>query len=146
MATSTASPYTVINVRDVKDAAPDFGLEEVNEVHFATEMLGAEQLGISFHRIHPGRRQGFGHHHEHQEEIYVLVDGSARIKLNDDIVEMQPWDILRIAPSVTRCVEAGDDGAELIFMGCRHASGGENDAQMEQDFWPAEADEESDED
>lgn len=117
--------YTKKNLREVDDSAPKFGFAENQEAHFATEDLDAESTGVSFHVVHPGRRQGFGHRHEKAEEVYVVVSGSGRIKLDDEVVEIGPLDAIRVAPSVTRQFEAGDDGLQVVVCGARHEGDGE---------------------
>ena len=82
----------------------------------------------------PNFRLPFGHSHTRQEEIYVLVDGSARIKLDDEVVELTRWDMVRISKETVRNVEAGPEGAELILFGA--PSTGPNDAAMLPGWWP----------
>ena len=56
----------------------------------------------------------FGHRHEDQEEVYVIVRGSARIKVDDEIVEVGEWDAIRFDTNTMRDVEAGKDGVEYM--------------------------------
>lgn len=49
----------------------------------------------------------FGHRHREQEEVYVVVAGSGRMKAGDELVEIAEWDVIRVAPSVMRAFEAG---------------------------------------
>jgi mannose-6-phosphate isomerase-like protein (cupin superfamily) len=88
---------------------------------------------VSYLRVAPGFRIPFGHSHDKQEEIYVLVGGSARVKLDDEVVELEPWDGLRIAKETVRNVEAGPDGAELLLFAAPRAEHG--DANMQQGWW-----------
>jgi quercetin dioxygenase-like cupin family protein len=81
----------------------------------------------------PNFRMPFGHDHKRQEEVYVLVGGSAHLKLDDDVLELVPWDAVRIAKDTVRNLEAGPDGAELILLGAPNT--GSNDAHMLQDWW-----------
>ena len=104
---------------DVHDAAPDLELDEWQASRFATADLDAEHAGVTHHRIKPGTRQGFAHRHERAEEIYVVLGGSGRVKLDDDIVDLRPLDAVRIAPQVSRSWEAGPDGLELLAFGAR---------------------------
>ena len=127
------SNHTLINLEEVKDSAPEFGLGEVHEARFATRRLDATQLGLAFYRMRPGAGQPFAHRHAQQEEIYVLLSGNAVAVLDDERVEMRPLDALRVAPETTRQFEAGQDGAELIAIGATAASGGRNDAELIQD-------------
>jgi mannose-6-phosphate isomerase-like protein (cupin superfamily) len=117
--------FTKKNLREVEDSAPKFGYDENQEAHFATEDLDAEQTGISFHFVKPGKRQGFGHRHENAEEVYVVVSGSGRMKLDDEIVEVTELDAIRVAPTVTRQFEAGDEGLMVIASGPHHEGDGE---------------------
>jgi mannose-6-phosphate isomerase-like protein (cupin superfamily) len=120
-----SSAYTRIRLTDVKDSAPEFGLAEVHEARFAHGDLEAEQTGLSHYRLKPGKRQPFGHRHDEAEEIYVVLSGNGRIKLDDEIIQVQPLDAVRVAPHVTRAVEAGRGGIEFIAVGPRHEGDGE---------------------
>jgi mannose-6-phosphate isomerase-like protein (cupin superfamily) len=119
------TPYTQKKLTDVKDSAPEFGLDEVQEARFAKNDLDAEDTGISHHRLKPGKRSPFGHRHEEAEEVYVVLGGSGRIKLDDDILELETLDAIRIAPGVTRALEAGPGGIEVLAVGPRHDGDGE---------------------
>ena len=123
--------YTIKNLRAVDDAAVKGGFSETQEARFATGDLDAEDTGVSHHVVKPGERQAFGHHHDEAEEVYVVVSGSGRIKLDDDIVDVEVLDAVRIAPPVTRQIEGGPDGIELIAFGPRH----EGDGGLDPDFW-----------
>jgi mannose-6-phosphate isomerase-like protein (cupin superfamily) len=125
--------YTKLNLRgDVEDQAPKFGMDDL-EFHTARAPLEMENGGLSFLRIAPSYRMPFGHHHDQQEEVYVLVSGSARLKLDDEIVELAPWDAVRIHKDTMRNLEGGPEGAEIILFGAPNAGSG--DAQMTQDWW-----------
>jgi mannose-6-phosphate isomerase-like protein (cupin superfamily) len=116
--------HTIKNLRDVKDSAPEFGFADVQEAHFASEDLDAAETGVSYHVVKPGQRQGFAHRHDAAEEVYVVVSGSGRVKLDDQITEVKALDAIRVAPKVTRAFAAGDDGLELIAFGPRHEGDG----------------------
>src|SRR3954467_14033999 len=120
-----AAPYTLKRLTDVDDSAPRFGYEDHQEARFATRDLQAEQTGVSHHRVKPGKRQGFAHRHENAEEVYVVIAGSGRVKLDDDIVDLAPLDAIRVAPGVTRCFEGGPDGIEYLAFGPHHENDGE---------------------
>ena len=117
--------YTIKNLRETPDMAPKFGYENFQEAHFVHQELDADSIGCSFHVVKPGQRQGFAHRHEEAEEIYVVLSGSGRIKLDEDIKEIGPLDAIRVAPTVVRAFEAGDDGLEVIAFGPRHDGDGE---------------------
>jgi mannose-6-phosphate isomerase-like protein (cupin superfamily) len=120
-----SKPHTQMRLTDVKDSAPQFGFGDYQEARFAKDDLDAERTGVSLYRIKPGMRQPFGHRHEEAEEIYVVLSGSGRLKLDDEIVEIHPLDAIRVAPPVTRAFEAGPDGIQVLAVGSRHDGDGE---------------------
>jgi uncharacterized cupin superfamily protein len=122
--------YTIKNLRDVEDMAAGQGFGEVQEARFAHGDLGAEQTGVSLQRVKPGKRHPIAHRHKEAEEIYVVVSGSGRIKLDDKVEEIGPLDAIRIAPSVTRSLEAGDEGLEILAFSPR----AQGDAEIVEDF------------
>src|SRR5437868_1969366 len=97
-----AASYTKKKLTEVEDSAPKFGYGEVQEARFANDELDAERTGVSHHRVKPGKRQGFAHKHEDAEEVYVVIAGTGRVKLDDEIVEITELDAIRVAPSVVR--------------------------------------------
>ena len=126
--------YTKVNLKeDVEDQAPNFGLEGKIEARMARVALEMEHSGVSYQRLAPNYRLPFAHKHKNQEEVYVLVSGSARAKLEDEIVDLKPWDALRVHKDTVRSFEAGADGAEMLAIGAPNT--GPGDADMIQDWW-----------
>jgi|SRR5438874_918910 mannose-6-phosphate isomerase-like protein (cupin superfamily) len=124
--------YTIKNLREVEDMAPRFGFQEVQEARFAYRDLDAETIGMAFHRVKPSCRQGFAHRHHQAEEVYVVLSGSGRMKLDADVIDVGPMDAVRVAPPVARAFEAGPEGIELLVFGPRHEKDGE---VLQEDFW-----------
>ena len=120
-----AAPFTLKNLAEVDDSAPKFGYAEVQEARFAKDELEAEQTGVSYQRVKPGKRQAFAHRHERAEEVYVVLGGSGQAKLEDQLVELRALDAIRVAPGVTRAFQAGADGLELLAFGPRHDGDGD---------------------
>lgn len=118
------SSYTLKKLTDVEDSAPKFGIEGA-EARFATGDLDAERTGFSLHIVKPGQRQPFGHKHDEAEEVYVVIGGSGRVKLDDEIEEIERLDAVRVSPGVVRAFEAGPEGLELLAFGARHDGDGE---------------------
>jgi mannose-6-phosphate isomerase-like protein (cupin superfamily) len=125
--------YTIRNLKEIEDQAPKFGLAPNLEFRVAGNPLEAEQSAISYLKVAPNYRLTFGHTHKQQEEIYVVVSGSARVKLDDEVLELRPWDAVRIAKETARNVEAGPEGAELVLFGAPKT--GPGDAQVMPDWW-----------
>jgi mannose-6-phosphate isomerase-like protein (cupin superfamily) len=125
--------YTLRNLKeDVEDAAQRFGVEGL-EARFARGALELEQSGLSYFRVAPDVRLPWGHSHSEQEEIYLVVSGSARVKLDDEVIELKQWGAVRIAPGVMRSFEGGDGGAEIIAFGAPNTEN--KDIDMVQGWW-----------
>jgi mannose-6-phosphate isomerase-like protein (cupin superfamily) len=125
--------YTVVNLKEVEDQAPKFGLSPQLEARMARVALGLENSGVSYQRLEPDFRVPFGHKHKNQEEVYVLVSGSARIKLEDEVVDLKPFDAVRVPKDTMRSFEAGPEGAEFIAIGAPNT--GPGDADVVQGWW-----------
>jgi uncharacterized cupin superfamily protein len=129
--------YTLLNLKsDVEDSGERFGYAPHMEARFARKPLNLEQSGISYFKLAPGYRVPFGHVHSEQEEVYVLLSGSARVKLDDEVLELKPMDAVRIPTDTTRGFEAGDEGAEILAFGAPDTDN--KDIEMDQGFWPAD--------
>jgi len=127
------SNYTKINIAEVEDLAPQFGMSETGESRFARGALGAQRIGLAYYKVNPGRRLGFGHRHAEDEEVYLVQSGSGRFKVGDEVFSVGPRDVVFVPPDSMRSWEAGEDGMELIAFG-GHTEGAA--ADMDQEFWP----------
>ena len=126
--------YNKLNMKDdVEDQAPNFGLAPDLEARMARVPLELEAFGVSYQRVAPNFRIPFAHKHKQQEEVYVLVSGSARVKIEDEIRDMKQWDAVRVHRDTVRGFEAGDDGAEFIAIGAPNT--GPGDAEVIQEWW-----------
>jgi quercetin dioxygenase-like cupin family protein len=125
------SNYAKVNIAEVKDLAPEYGMGDMGEARFARRQLGAENIGMSYYRMNGGRRVGFGHLHREVEETYVVLSGAGRFRIDDEIVEVGARDIVFVGPNVMREWEAGPDGMEMLAFG-GHAEG---DTEMAQGWW-----------
>jgi mannose-6-phosphate isomerase-like protein (cupin superfamily) len=121
----TADTYTRISLNAVEDAAVPNGFGDRWEARVARAPLGAHETGLTHFRLRPRQRSPFAHRHRYAEEVYVILQGTGRIKLDDEILEVQPLDAIRVAPEVSRAFEAGDDGLEFLATGPHHPSDGE---------------------
>jgi mannose-6-phosphate isomerase-like protein (cupin superfamily) len=119
------TPYTLKKLTEIEDAAPKSGFGDVQEARFAKDALDTEDTGFSYHRVKAQQRQPFAHKHERAEEVYVVLAGSGRVKLDDEVVELQALDAIRVAPEVTRAFEAGPLGLDLLAFGPRCEGDGE---------------------
>jgi mannose-6-phosphate isomerase-like protein (cupin superfamily) len=123
--------FTRTNFDDIE---PMRGGEGPIDARFSRAALGgSDQLGVSRFRYEPDTALSFGHHHEEQEEVYVVVSGSGRMKLDEEVIDLQQWDVVHVPPAVMRGIHAGPDGIELVVAGGRRPP--EGDGHMTQDFW-----------
>ncbi len=123
--------YTKVNIKEELDnSAEQYGLEGF-EARFARKAMGLEQFGFSYQKFGPSWRQPFGHVHREQEELYLVINGSGRAKVDDDIVELRQWDALRVPAGATRQFESGPDGLEYVAIGGNPAG----DAEMINGWW-----------
>jgi mannose-6-phosphate isomerase-like protein (cupin superfamily) len=126
--------YAKVNFDAVEDVNARYGMQEIGEARYLRQDVGAETIGATLYRMRPGKRTGFGHRHEQVEELYVVLAGDGRIKIDDDIVELRPLDVVRVAPRAIRELEAGPAGLELLATGS-HVEG---DGEMIQGWWAEE--------
>jgi mannose-6-phosphate isomerase-like protein (cupin superfamily) len=124
--------YTKHNLSDVENQAPRFGMPDQLEARFARTAIEGQDLGLSLFRLEPNFRIPFGHKHAGQEEVYVVTKGSGRIKVEDEIIELDQWDAIRIDKDTMRDVEAGPDGIEYLAFG---AGDDPSEVEMAQGWW-----------
>lgn len=125
--------FAIVNFEQVEDLAPKAGAQEVGEARFARRPLGAVSIGISLQRLRPGKRSAFAHRHGVDEEVYVILQGSGRVAVDDQVREVGRLDTIRVAPGSLRAFEAGPEGLEFLAIGSHHA----DDAQMVPGYWPS---------
>jgi quinol monooxygenase YgiN/mannose-6-phosphate isomerase-like protein (cupin superfamily) len=126
-----AAGYTLRNLTEAEDQAAKYGYGEMGEARFVSDDLDAERTGVSHQILRPGKRQMFAHRHHRAEEVFVVLSGSGRIRIEDELVELRALDAIRVAPDLTRAFEAGPDGLELLAFGAR----ARGDAEVVPDWW-----------
>ncbi|MDX6578687.1 MAG: hypothetical protein QOJ47_236 [Gaiellales bacterium] len=126
------SAYTITNFNDIETPNPN----PDRDAKFARSRIGSEHLGISYFRYAPNFRGTGGHSHREQEEVYVVISGSGRVKLDDEILDLKQWDVVRVSPPVVRAFAGGPEGMELIVAATDRPEGG--DGVGADEFWPAE--------
>jgi mannose-6-phosphate isomerase-like protein (cupin superfamily) len=110
--------FTLRNIKgDLENIGPAFEGDPDLEFRAATKALALEQSALSYQRVPPGYRFPYGHSHVTQEEVYVVIRGSGRMKIDDEIVELKEWDAVRVPPGMWRGYEAGPEGLELLVVG-----------------------------
>ncbi|HUC34435.1 MAG TPA: cupin domain-containing protein [Gaiellaceae bacterium] len=130
-------PFTRVNLkREPEDVGSRFDGSPELVFRLATDALGLEQSGLSYQSLPPGYRFPYGHTHETQEEVYVALRGSGRIKLDDEVIELEEWDAVRVPPGTWRGYESGPDGLELIVIGAPNLGDDRRgDVEGQRDWW-----------
>ena len=130
-------PFTRLNLkRDPEDVGPKFDGSPELEFHLATDGLELAHSGLCHQRVPAGYRFPYGHTHKTQEEVYVVVRGDGRMKLDDEIIDLQEWDAVRVPPGTWRGYEAGPEGLELLVIGAPSlGEGRRDDVEGQRDWW-----------
>ena len=130
-------PFTLRNIKNnLEDIGSKFDGAQDLEFRAATFALGLERSALSYQRIPPGYRFPYGHTHETQEEVYVVVRGSGRMKLDDEIVDLEEWDAVRVPPKTWRGYEAGPEGLEILVIGAPNLGASpRDDVDGRRDWW-----------
>jgi mannose-6-phosphate isomerase-like protein (cupin superfamily) len=129
------SNHTVVNLKDVENMAEKFGFAPDMEARFAARDLELQQSAISYQELAPDFRQPFGHRHGEQEEVYVVVRGSGRIKIGDEVIELKALDAVRVAPEAERALEGGPEGIAYVAFGAPGGTSSPNDAEQLPGWW-----------
>jgi quercetin dioxygenase-like cupin family protein len=124
--------YTIVNLMDLDNVLA--GRAEGLEARFARPQLGSRDIGVSHFRYAAGTRSWTGHRHAEQEEAYVVVSGSGRALLGDEVLDLRQWDVVRVAPEVVRAFEAGPDGMDVVAIGGPLPA--ERDGEFVEVVWP----------
>ena len=130
-------PFTLANLReDLEDLGSNFDGRPDLEFRHASKALALEHCGLSFQRIPPGYRFPLGHTHKEQEEVYVVVRGSGRMKLDDEVVAVKEYDVVRVPPGTWRGYEAGSEGLEILVFGAPSVGANpQADVEGQRDWW-----------
>ena len=124
--------YTKVNLMELENRAAEGG--STLDARFARSAIDSEHIGVSYFRYAPGRRSAKGHSHKEQEEVYVVLGGSGQVKLDDEVLDLRKWDVVRVAPKTVRGFAAGPDGLELLAIGSDRPEGGDG-VQSGEDWW-----------
>ena len=128
------SSYQIVKLDDVDDWLGDYP----GEMRGLTYGLDAEQVALTYRRMpqHTGSKGSYGHRHRTQEEIYFVLAGTLQFKLDDEIVEVGPYQAVRVAPETVRGVwNDAPEEAELVIVS-RRVDDPLGDVETVDGFWP----------
>lgn len=117
--------HTLVHLDDLDDLAAARGMSHIGEARFAREALESAGTGLAYHRLNPGRRQGFAHRHQQAEEVAVVLAGSGSVTIDDQVVPLRAMDAVRISPTAARHFAAGPEGMSFLVFGPHHPGDGE---------------------
>lgn len=131
-------PFTLRNLKeDPEDLGCNFDGAPGLEFRAATKLLELERSGLTYQRVPPDYRFPYGHTHQTQEEVYVVVAGGGKMAVDDEVVNLKQWDAVRVPPGCWRGYESGPEGLELLVIGAPNL--GDNprdDVEGTRDWWP----------
>jgi hypothetical protein len=103
------SRFAHVNLLEIEDSIA--GRVDGLEGRFGRKHLDSSDLGVSHFRYAPGYRAEGGHRHREQEEAYVVGGSSGQILIDDEVHDLRPWDVVRVAPEAVRAFAAGPRGS-----------------------------------
>jgi mannose-6-phosphate isomerase-like protein (cupin superfamily) len=124
--------WTMSNLDRIEDVAAKRSPDGGRQLRFAGKALGLSQVGMSHQRLGAMVRQPIGHRHSLAEEVFFVVAGSGRARLDDEVVEISAGDLLRIGPEVMRSFEGGEDGIEMVVFSQKNDA---DEAEIVRDWW-----------
>lgn len=105
-------PYTVRRIDEMESIFH-------GAVRRAAAELGVESFGMQVIDMPPQFADYPEHDHsdDGQEEVYVVLRGSAEFVIDGEVVQMDPGRIVRIEPAARRRVRPGPEGVRVLAIG-----------------------------
>jgi mannose-6-phosphate isomerase-like protein (cupin superfamily) len=130
-------PFTLSNLKaDLENLGSNFDGSPDLEFRAATKALELEHSGLTYQRVPPDYRFPYGHTHRTQEEVYVVVRGGGRMKVDEEVVDLREWDAVRVPPGSWRGYEAGPEGLEMLVIGAPSLGDApRDDVEGERGWW-----------
>jgi uncharacterized cupin superfamily protein len=79
------------------------------------KQLGAKSMGARLWRLQPGQAST-KHRHRKEEELYVLLEGRGRARIDDELLTLEPHDTLLVEPSSIRQLFNDTDEDQLWLV------------------------------
>lgn len=79
------------------------------------KQLEASALGARMWRLEPGKAST-KHKHFTQEELYVLLEGTGRVRVDEDVLTLSPFDTLLVEPDIVRQLFNDTDSDQLWLV------------------------------
>jgi uncharacterized cupin superfamily protein len=79
--------------------------------------LDCRVIGLSATAYEPGEEAGYWHSHSVLEEVFVFLEGTGQMALDDDVVDVGPGSVVQVSPGVMRTWRAlPDSPAQLKWL------------------------------
>ena len=76
--------------------------------------LDLQAVAIGLIKLPPNEGYTFTHRHRKQEEVYLVIEGSGYILVDDELLDLCKGDAVRVAPEARRALKAEKEGL-LVF-------------------------------
>jgi len=88
-------------------------------MRLARAALGVASFGVQIEEFPPNFDQYPEHNHSEdgQEEVYMVLRGSAEIEIDGGRIPLDPETMVRVSPGVKRRIFAGPQGARILALG-----------------------------
>ncbi|HKY61171.1 MAG TPA: cupin domain-containing protein [Gemmatimonadota bacterium] len=110
-----------VTIKPIDEIEPYRGPGEREGIRFRPvgRALGVTAWGMNVIELAPGATTYPEHDHsgDGQEEVFVVLEGDARLRAGDRDWRVERGDMVRIPPDVKRFWEPGDKGATLLAVG-----------------------------
>ncbi|MGH1406584.1 MAG: cupin domain-containing protein [Rhodomicrobiaceae bacterium] len=88
------------------------GLGKVAGKLFLKEQMNLTSCEISINALPPGEGMPFHHTHKQNEEIYIFLNGTGQVQIDNEVLEVKEGTILKIAPNGVRTWR--NNGSEML--------------------------------
>lgn len=79
--------------------------------------LELQGVAIGLIKLPPNEGYTFTHRHRKQEEVYIVIEGSGTILIDDELLPLDRGDAVRVSPEARRALKAADQGLLVICAG-----------------------------
>lgn len=100
-------------------------IDELPAINHGVVRLAADELGVRSFGLQvldlPARFADYPEHdhaQDGQEEVYVVLDGSAEFEVAGERLSAKPGTMLRVGPTSRRKLFAGPEGVRVLAIGC----------------------------
>ena len=79
--------------------------------------LDLQGVALGLIKLPPDEGYTFTHRHRKQEEVYLVIEGSGLILVDDELLELRKGDAVRVSPAARRALKAHGEGLLVVCAG-----------------------------